>query len=384
MNAPSEKAIARRVKQHVNGKEHRFFAVVQPGFEATARAELASIGVEGLGEPVEGGVPFQARLDGMQRTNVASRVVTRVLMRITAFDVDGFGRLARKASAIPWELHLTDGATVSFRVASATSRLFHEGRIEEDFQAAVTGRMAEFGRTVEFADGGQAIHVRLRENRCLVSLDTSGERLHRRGRRTFVSEASLRETIAAALLREAGWPGAYDTLVDPMCGAGTFSVEAMEMAAGRLPGSDREFAFQAWPAFRPAAFAHLTKELAGSPVPRTVLTSDIDPVAVKTAKANLGDHPVEVRDFLADPPPPGDERRLYVLNPPYGKRLAGVDPRRNYRRIGQILRGDPDAGWAVIVPGLDLEKVLSVPREEKVLFRNGGLSVAALIHRPGA
>ncbi|MEN8149067.1 MAG: hypothetical protein ABFS86_04545, partial [Planctomycetota bacterium] len=336
MNAGSEKAIARRVKQHVNGKEHRFFAVVQPGFEATARAELASIGVKGLGEPVEGGVRFQARLDDMIRANIASRVVTRVLMRIDAFDVDGFGRLARKAAAIPWELHLSDGAVVSFRVASAQSRLYHEGRIEEEFRSAVAARMAEYGRTVEFAAGGQAIHVRLRDDRCLVSLDTSGERLHRRGRRTFVGEASLRETIAAALLREAGWPGDYDTLVDPMCGAGTFSVEATEMARGTLPGADREFAFEAWPAFRPAAYSHLVAKMsaAAKVVDRRVLTSDVDPRAAKTARSNLGDQVVEVRDFLADPPAPEGDRRLYVLNPPYGRRLAGVDPRRVYRRIG--------------------------------------------------
>jgi len=381
VTAPNERAISRRVKQHVNGKEHEFFAIVLPGFEATARAELAEIGVGQFGETVEGGVTFTARLDGAYRVNLASRTVTRLLMRLFEFRADTFDRMAKKATAFPWELHLCDGAAVSFRVDSTRSRLYHEGRIEEEFRAAVKARLAEYGRAVAFADGGQTIFVRLDENRARVSLDTSGERLHRRGRRTFVAEASLRETVAAAILRSAGWPEAYDELVDPMCGAGTFTIEAMEMAVGRLPNAGRSFPFLEWPAFRPPAFAHLREEMtaAATSLPRRILTSDADPAAVETAKKNLGDYPVGLRDFFADPPPPREGRRLYVLNPPWGKRLRGMDPRTLYRKIGEVIRRDPGAGHAILVPSLELEKALALHRDRKILFRNGGLRVAVVL-----
>jgi putative N6-adenine-specific DNA methylase len=385
LNTPSEKALARRVRQHVNGKEHEFFAIVQPGFEATAGAELREIGIESVGEPVEGGIPFTARLDGGYRANLASRTISRILMRLSEFKADGFDRFAKKAVAFPWELYLPAEDPVAFRVDSTRSRLYHEGRIEEEIREAIDMRLEAHGLRVEFGDGGQTVFVRLHENRCRLSLDTSGGLLYRRGRRPFVAEASIRETLAAAILREAGWPAAYDTLIDPMCGAGTFSREAMEMAAGDLPNADRAFAFLTWPAFRPAAFEHLKKDLAApaDPSPKRILTSDVDADAVATAKKNLGEHPVEVRDFLDALPPEDDARRLYILNPPYGKRLRGVDARGLYRKIGERIRSDPGAGYAIIVPELELEKVLSLPREKKILFRNGGIRVAAIVHRPG-
>ena len=386
MNDAAEKALARRVKQHVIGGIRKFFAIVLPGFEATAKGELEEIGIQAVSAPVPGGVPFAGRLSDMYRANLAGRTISRVLMRLSEFKADGFDRLAKKAVEFPWELYLPDGAAIAFRVASTRSRLYHEGRIEEEFRAAIEARLAEYGRRVVFADGDQIVFVRLDENRCAVSLDTSGERLNRRGRRTFVAEASLRETTAAAILRAAGWPDAWDELADPMCGAGTFSLEAREMADGRLANAGRAFPFRDWPAFRPAAFAHLEREMtaAATSVPRRILTSDADEAAVESARKNLGDHPVEVRDFLADPPPPSDGRRLLVLNPPWGKRLAGVDPRKLYRRIGEVIRNDPAAGYAIVVPDLELEKVMSLPRDEKILFRNGGLRVAVVIRRPAA
>jgi len=381
VSAARDKALARRVRQHVNGKDHEFFAVVTPGFEGTARQELAEIGVERFGGTVDGGFAFTGRLDAAYRVNVASRTISRLLMRLAEFRADGFDRLSHKTAGFPWELYLSEGVPVAFRVESARSRLYHEGRIEQEVRDAIDARVKLHGRTVEFAAGGQTVFVRLAENRCSLSLDTSGGLLYRRGRKPFTSEASLRETLAAAVLREAGWPSGYEVLVDPMCGAGTFTLEAMEMAAGRMPNADRAFSFLTWPAFRPAAFEHLKKDLAArsSGVSRCFLTSDVDPVAAETARKNLGEHPVKVRDFLEGARAPDEGRRLYVLNPPYGKRLRGADPRKLYRRIGELIRGDPAAGYAILVPDLELEKALSLPRDRKILFRNGGIRVAAII-----
>ena len=264
-----ERAIARRVRQHVTGKRQRFFAVVLPGFEETVRAELEELGVEEFLEPVEGGVGFVSKLDGAWRVNIASRTVTRVLMRIAAFPATHPDALQERAADIPWELHLGSGTRVTFEITSRKSRLRHAGRIEQELRRGMAGRLAGFGVRVAFeeeppATGEQGplqqVFVRFARDRCRVSLDTSGGLLYRRGRKAHGTRASLRETTAAAILREAGWPD-FDVLVDPMCGSGTFCLEAHEMATGRLPNTGREFAFLGWPAFRPAAYRHLEKKL---------------------------------------------------------------------------------------------------------------------------
>lgn len=385
----------RRVRRHVIGKEHDFFGVVPPGFEETARDELRELGVAASAEAVEGGVEFAARLEGCYRVNLASRTVTRLLMRLDTFKAADFGRLKAKVAAIPWELHLSSDTALALRLTARKSRLNLISRIEETIRGAVAERLESHGVEIAVASGApaQKVYVRFFEDRATVSLDTSGEPLYLRGRKPAATRASLRETHAALILREAGWPD-YDRLVDPMCGSGTFSLEAGEMAAGRMANPDRDFPFQRWPAFRPAAFEHLRAKLGEEAARATtagkrILASDIAPRAVEAAKRNLsaalpaGMFEVARTDFLEAGAAaiPEEGRTLVVLNPPWGKRFAAEDVRRTYRRIGEILRERPRAGFAVLVPGLDLEKVLSVGWDKKVLFRNGGLGVALLVRR---
>jgi putative N6-adenine-specific DNA methylase len=180
-----------------------------------------------------------------------------------------------------------------------------------------------------------------------------------------------------------------------MCGSGTFCLEAHEMATGRLPNTGRKFAFLGWPAFRPAAYRHLEKKLLEaarpSAPPKRLFAFDIDPAAVEAAKRNLsgaGEAEVSRRDFLGPEGAPSalgipeDARCLVVLNPPYGKRLDAGDLRKTYRRIGERIRNHYRGGYAIIVPGLEYEKVLSLPHDRKLLFRNGGIKVSAIIRNP--
>lgn len=403
-------ALMRRVKRHVVGKRQRFFAVVKPGFEETAMRELLAIGIEPPLEIVPGGVGFVGKLESCYRANIASRTVTRILMRLTSFPAQHFETLRERVTAFPWELHLADGARVGFRVTAARSRLYHEGRIEEEFAAGISARMRQHELRVHFeagADGepgagAQTVFVRFRKDQCKVSLDASGEALHKRGRRRFVTEASLRETIAAAILLESGWPEP-DILIDPMCGAGTFAIEARGIAEGILPNANREFPFFTWPAFRSPAYEHMKKHLveqarSARVEARQVVAFDADRVAVETTRRNLAGTAsaglddstvlhVGCADFLgADagaryPAFPVEARRLYVLNPPYGKRLRGGDTRNVYREIGRVLKRRQPCGYAVIVPGLEIEKALSLGYDKKILFKNGGIPVSVLIRR---
>jgi len=390
-------AFDKRVKRQVIGKEHRFFAVVQPGFETIARRELEALGIEEFAEAVPGGIEFTSRLAGCYRANLASRTITRILMRLFSVRATNFRDLRKRVEDQPWELHIAYGATLAFRTTCAGSRLYHEGAVEDRIRDAIVSRLSVHGIRVEFPEEGavQEIHVRLTDDICQTSLDTSGGPLYLRGRKPFAVPATLRETSAAAILEEAGWPG-FDVLIDPMCGAGTFTLEALEILSGRLPNQNREFPFMRWPAFRPAAFAHLKKQITvepdGTEPGGRILAYDLDPEAVATTRKNLAASglstervTVETGDFFDPESLPGldeipeDARILIALNPPYGKRSRPAgSAKQTYRRIGEAMRHRYRGAYAIIVPGLEIEKALSLPRDRKILFQNGGIRVAVI------
>ena len=390
----NEKALARRVKDHVVGRSHEFFAVVPPGFEGTAQRELQELGIAAKAEG-RGGVAFAGRLEDAWRANLGAGTLTRVLMRLQRFKSTGFADYRSRLAAIPWELHLADGARVRFAVSAAGSRLWHEGRLQEEAARAVAARMAAAGRRVEMGGGGagQLVLIRLEDNRCQVSLDASGELLHRRGLGKLTEAAPLRETLARAILLEAGI-GHYHTLVDPFCGSATFALEAGSFFLGLPPGLGRSFAFADWPSFKPARFRHVREELAekmrarAAAGPRRIFCSDLDGKAVETARRNVAAAglaervEVDQADFFRLHPPAGDPAGvLLVMNPPYGARQpAGENAAAFFRRIGDKVRRDyAGCGFAVIVPGLENEKALGLPHDRKILFHNGGIPVALLI-----
>jgi len=397
----NEKALARRVKDHVQGKSHDFFAVVQPGFEETASGELRGLGIAEIKSCPTGGIEFHAKLDDACRVNLGAGTVSRLLLRLLNFKATGFAEFASKIASVPWELHLANRTKIKFVISTGRSRLWHKGRLQEEAQKAVADRLGAYGRQAVFtaeAESGpapeQLIFLRFDLNRCQISLDSSGELLYRRGYGKLVEEAPLRETLACCILRAAASEH-YQVLLDPFCGSGTFSLEAAMIFSGRPCNLNREFSLQNWPAFRPAHFRHLKERLEmemKSRVPagtKQILCSDVSEKAVATARRNLelarldSLAKVSQADFFQLRPPEADPAGLLlVLNPPYGTRLGrSTDIAGMYRRIGEKIRRDfSGCGYAVIVPGLELEKALSLPHEQKILFRNGGIPVALLIH----
>ena len=384
------------------GSGHEFFAVVHPGFEATALRELAGLGIAAPRIAGSGGVDFCGKLEDAWRVNLGAGTVSRVLMRLCEFKATGFGEFRAKLAAIPWELHLADGARVAFSIHAGRSRLWHEGKLEEEAARAdrrnAWPSMAagfQFGDRAEGAPAGrQTVFLRLDENRCQASLDTSGELLYRRGHGKFVEQAPLRETLACSILRAAALER-YRVVIDPFCGSGTFALEAGAIFSGRPVNLDRAFAFQEWPSFKPARFQHL-KGRAGAGVQREGSRGRPQDLLLghrrqggrhrrrTTWNTPVSLHLVEIdqADFFHLHPPACDPADvLLVMNPPYGERQgAGGDIASFYRRIGDKVRRDyAGCGYAIIVPGLELEKALGLPHEQKILFRNGGISVALLI-----
>jgi putative N6-adenine-specific DNA methylase len=238
----------------------------------------------------------------------------------------------------------------------------------------------------------QTVLLRGLEDRFIVSVDSSGERLHRRGWRQENAAAPLRETLAAGLLALCEWEPSM-ALYDPMCGAGTIPIEACAQALGIAPGLERHFAFEDWPlhagAHRAAWESLREQALAASAQRRRqphapIVGADRSAEAVDSARRNaeragLADELRLERRELVDARPVAD-RGLVLVNPPYGRRLGN---RRTlgllYREIGFVLRSH-FRGWraGVLVADRQLADAIRLPVAAAFPLSNGGLRVTLL------
>lgn len=333
------------------------FAACAPGTERLAATEIRALGARVLGtEP--GGVTWGATHRQLYAAHLWCRVVTRVVVRVATFRAFTFAELERGCATVPWATWLQPGVLAEVRASAHRSKLIHTGAVEERVQAALEAAGPL---------GGALVLARVVDDMVTLSVDATGALLHKRGWRTEVGDAPLRETLAAACLAAVGWTGT-EPLADPLCGAGTIAVEAARLARG-LPAClpDRAFAFTSWPAFQPGTWASVQGEAAERERPSAgvpVIAMDHDPAAVAATRANahragVADD-VEVRQGDAGTFTAMEPRGWVVTNPPYGRRLTGT-PR---------LAVPPGWGLAVLHPQ-------AVPGAEPVLrVRNGGLPVA--------
>lgn len=389
------KGLLRRVKQHIIARQHQFFAVVQPGFEQTAATELAALGIEHNVTVVEGGVEFTAKLEECYRVNMACRTISRVIMRIAEFKAVEKDVLRKKVAEIPWELYTRKNVSLLFAVTAKKSRLYHTGMIEGIFLEEAAKRLAAQGAEMFFEEEPvvaerteQKLIIRAHKDRFVVSIDSSGELLYKRGSKILSTDATLRETTAAALLLEADLEK-YDGIIDPMCGSGTFTIEGLSILQGQVVNRDRKFAFFNWPAFKSRNFAYIKKEITQrnrDENRQQAFAADSSGKVVDVAKKNIlaagfqGCCFLEAADFFSSQPQlPTGKKFLLVINPPYGSRLRD-NIKKNYRMIGETIRKNySNCGYAVITPGVEYEKILALPYDKKILFMNGGIKVAVII-----
>jgi putative N6-adenine-specific DNA methylase len=236
----------------------------------------------------------------------------------------------------------------------------------------------------------QLFIVRLAHDNCIVSVDSSGQLLHRRGYRQATGKAPLRETLAAAMLIGSGWDTAA-TLIDPLCGSGTIPIEAALMARRIPPGMNREFAFQNWPSYESDEWQSLLEKSRDEirPVTGAILGSDRDEGAVKSARENaeragVSDNVMlETRTISDVDFPVGNG--CVVTNPPYGVRVGERGALRNlYAQLGKTLRSRAP-GYTIGLLSADsmLESALDIPLTEVFRARNGGIPVRFLTGSAG-
>ncbi len=387
---PSENPLSKRIKRHVIGRVRTYFAPTAPGFESLCLEELKALALPmEHASAIPGGVEFNGRLTDCYLANLHLRTANRILMRIDQFKAHSFSQIQKKAAGIPWELFLLSDSSPRINVKTHHCRLYHSDAIGERFSNTIakhlkTSPASDRDRTVE-----QTIFIRGVDDRFTVSIDSSGDHLHKRGLKTHPGKAPLRETTAAAALLLAGYQG-NGPLIDPMCGTGTFSLEAAMLAGGLPPGWFRKFAFMEWPSFRPAHWEYLKNRCEinfSSQQSPLIFASDNDPVACdhldKCLRQNHLTGAIKVFhqnffDFL--PKDLTDQTGLVAINPPYGRRLE-TRPKSNqlFTKICTRLKREYK-GWKLILISPGKELAQKVPfKLAKYPISHGGTKPVMMI-----
>lgn len=347
--------------------------------------------------PTAGGVGFAGRLEDCQRANLHLRTASRILLRIGSFRAANFGVFEKRAAEVAWELFLPPGAPLSVRTAVRRCRLIHGGAIGERTLAAIgrrIGAISDSGKGSRPATPtDQTIYVRGYRDRFAFSVDSSGDPLYIRGLKPHAGAAPIRETIAAGVLQQIGYTGDRP-LVDPMCGAGTFSLEAAMTARCIPAGWYRDFAFRHWPSFSKKRWQHLrsaAERRIRNTAPRQILASDIDPDACRRLQETVSrfgwNDTITVRkaDFFSLAPSAlADLPGWVVLNPPYGKRIhAGQKTSELFRSVVERLQ-TAWTGWraALLVPAA-IWKAFAIPGFRILRTVHGGIPLVVQYGRLG-
>jgi putative N6-adenine-specific DNA methylase len=361
----------------------QFFSPCPRGLEEVLRAELEALGALDV-QAREGGVGFAGDLQLCYVVNLHSRIASRVLWRIAHAPYRDENDVYRVVAALPWRDHFAPERTIRVNVSASGSPLKSLDFVTLRIKDAVCDRFrADCGRrpSVDTANPDVRIHAYFDAATLSLYLDTSGEPLFKRGLRAAAGEAPLRENLAAGILRLAGWaPGT--ALLDPMCGGGTFLVEAAESALQRAPGSRRSFAFEKLGSFEPARWAAVraraqANELPPQPLP--IFGSDLYGSALKLARENLSraglEGVVQLKQANALEISAPAAAGVLVANPPYGVRLGEQQTLADlYPRLGDALK-QRFAGWraCIFTADLRLPKLIGLKPARRIPLYNGAL-----------
>ena len=387
MSTLSQRALERRLKRYLLKAEQRFLAVCAPGFEAYLEEEVRALPEVREVAGIQGGIEFSGPLDTMYHANLWLRTAHRVLLRIDDFLAQSYPVLFDRARRVPWELYIGFADALSINVSAKRSRLRHHKNIAATLFDALLTSLNPLGLRPTLEDeGGLELYARMFQDRCTLSLNTSGDHLHRRGYRTHIGEAPLRETLAASLLLASN-ALRYDLILDPMCGAGTFLIEAALMRRKLAPGLSRPFAFKQFPSFQASKWERFKSEAehaALSQSPARLVGCDIDEDALAAARANAERAGVlnDIHFFRADARTLDygtftgtNQQTLLITNPPYGRRLGGErEVRALYTAFSERLSQAPGWNFAILTPEPSWLGALKI--ERSLHLRNGGLLVS--------
>lgn len=360
-----------------------FFATCARNLEPILAQELREAGAQEV-DTGRGGVSFAGDQATLYKANLWARTAVRILQPILEATVESADELYQAVQTIDWPMYMTPEHTLAVdcnvRDSQITHSLFAALRTKD---AICDQFIARCGRrpSVDTEQPMVGLNLHIYRNRSVLSLDSSGESLHKRGYRPILTKAPLNEALAAALVQRCGWDP-QTPFIDPLCGSGTIPIEAAWIALKRPPGLTRKhFGFMGWidydvalwTAIRDDARSNMLKKL-----PAPIAGFDIRKDAIEFADGNARAAGVghliqfERRDFRDFQPPDG-MRGTILCNPPYGERLGDEKELRPfYQKIGEVL-GNRCGGWncAVFTGNDNLARQIRLPVRESLPFWNG-------------
>jgi 23S rRNA (guanine2445-N2)-methyltransferase / 23S rRNA (guanine2069-N7)-methyltransferase len=379
----------------VNDNVRYWIATAPVGAASVLAEELALFGADDIRERSHD-VKFQGTLEVGYRTCLWSRTATRVLLSLGSIDARSSKSIYDAVKRIDWREHLAPGATLACDCSGGNESIRHTIYGSQLLKDAVCDNLRDATGdrpNIKPERPDVLLHLHVEGPTALLSVDFSGESLHRRGYRSEGGRAPLKENVAAAVLLRAGWPAVYErggVLMDPMCGSGTFLTEGALIAADAAPALDREyFGFTGWRGHDAPLWARLREEALArraARIPRRcILGSDADPDAIRMSIAN-GEQAgvaewmhVEKRTLGEIVRPPTDDG-LIVTNPPYGERIGAESGLPAlYSELGAVLR-DRFRGWqaAVLTGNPPLARNLGIYARRTHRFYNGTIECRLL------
>ena len=361
----------------------QYFASCPRGLESILSDELVALGAIEI-KIVDGGVKFESTTEIMYRANLTSRIATRILCRVANGNYKTEDDLYNAALNVKWEslFDVSHGIKVSTTGVKCPLKSldFMTLRIKDavcdQFRSQVNARP-----NVEIRDPDIRIHLYLEADYFDLYIDTSGQPLYQRGFRKSSVEAPIRENLAAGILALSGWkPG--DTLLDPMCGSGTFLIEAAMIALNQAPGLKRNFGFEHWKDFDSVLFKNIKSEYQAQIKPLVfshIYGSDEDLRAIRVTKGNLEEAGLKIavelsRKSFNDIVAP-TKKGVLITNPPYGVRIGEDEDLAKAYPLWASTMKKKLSGWRTyfLTSDLRMPKLMRLSPSKKTPLYNGAL-----------
>ena len=349
------------------------------GLEAVVVRELERLGYAGRITQT-GRIVFQGDASAVCRANLWLRSADRVLLRLGNFEATDFGQLFDRTRELPWEEWIPVDGLFPVLGRSVKSQLSSVPACQKIVKKAIVEKLKATHAVAWFEETGAActVEVALLEDQATLTMDTTGPSLHKRGYRTLVSEAQLKETMASALVQLSFWQPDRP-LVDPFCGSGTIPIEAALLGRNMAPGMQRSFNAEAWPLVPHTTWQAAREEardLARPDLPQRILGTDIDEEVLGLARYHAQQAGVaeqihfqrrDFRDLTSQ-----REYGCLISNPPYGLRMGRTDEVESlYQAMPLVLRRLPTWSHYILTAHPDFESLVGRPADRRRKLYNG-------------
>lgn len=368
---------------------NKYFATVARGLEDIAAAELKNLGAKEVTTSFTG-VSFQGNKELLYKVNLWSRIVFRVLVPIAKVKSFNSQQLYRSVQQIDWSEYLDPDMTLAIDCTGKNKQLNHSHFTALQIKKAIVDQQQKhYGRRsdIEPKSPDLLVNAHIDNNRCTISLDSSGASLHRRGYRPAVGLAPLKETLAAALIQLTEWTPEI-AFYDPLCGSGTLPIEATLKALSIAPGLYRDrFGFQSWLDYDETLWDKIVTEANNQQnftLNAPIIGSDRDFEVLNQAKenaqnCNVVNHIQFLHQNLSEITAPAD-KGILVCNPPYGERLGNVSELEDlYKMLGDIFK-QRFTGWTayILTGSKHLSKKVGLRTAKRISVYNGSLPCTLL------